>query len=334
MSSRGPTRRDLARGQQVGLGEIVELVECAPMGDGARRALDEHSELTGQIAALLPKVDGIARLLIDTFGSGGRAYAFGNGGSAADAQHFAGELVGRYVRERRPLAASALSVDPSVVTALANDYSFDEVFARQVRAHARPGDVVVGFTTSGRSANVVRGSPPRARSGRRPSSSRAARAGRRPSTQTTRSWFRPRRRRASRRCTCCSRISSSSRSTTGRHARERDRIHDRELRRARDRLGDARLERGRPRDERALPADRDVCGAARRAARDDPGARLRHRRRVGRAPEPGLGDGRARRDRARDARAARAFVSRRTQHGSARRTSSARARSRRHSAPT
>ena len=127
------------------------------MADGTRRALDEHSELTGQIAALLPQVDGIARLLIDTLGSGGRVYTFGNGGSAADAQHFAGELVGRYVRERRPLAASALSVDPSVVTAVANDYSFDEVFARQVRAHARPGDVVVGFTTSGRSANVVQG---------------------------------------------------------------------------------------------------------------------------------------------------------------------------------
>ena len=127
------------------------------MGDGARRALDEHSELTGQVAALLPKVDGIARLLIDTFGSGGRVYAFGNGGSAADAQHFAGELVGRYLRERRPLDASALSVDPSVVTCIGNDYSFDEVFARQVHAHAHPGDVVIGFTTSGRSANVVHG---------------------------------------------------------------------------------------------------------------------------------------------------------------------------------
>src|SRR6476646_801468 len=120
MSSRGPYRGRL--------GDTVEVVECAPMGECTRRALDEHSELTGQVAALLPKVDGIAQLLIDTLGSGGRVYTFGNGGSAADAQHFAGELVGRYRRERRPLAASAFSVDPSVVTAIANDYSFDEVF--------------------------------------------------------------------------------------------------------------------------------------------------------------------------------------------------------------
>jgi D-sedoheptulose 7-phosphate isomerase len=82
--------------------------------------------------------------------------ACGNGGSAADAQHLAGELVGRFKRERRPLAAVALSVDPSVVTCIANDYSFDDVFARQVEALARPGDVVVAYTTSGRSENVVR----------------------------------------------------------------------------------------------------------------------------------------------------------------------------------
>ena len=87
---------------------------------------------------------------------GGRVIAFGNGGSAADAQHLAGELVGRFKRERRPLPALALSVDPSVMTCIANDFSFDDVFVRQVEAHARAGDVAIGYTTSGRSENVVR----------------------------------------------------------------------------------------------------------------------------------------------------------------------------------
>ncbi|MFL6035916.1 MAG: SIS domain-containing protein [Gaiellaceae bacterium] len=127
------------------------------MADPARAALAEHRALTEGIEELLPRVDEIAQAVIATYDSGGRLFTFGNGGSAADAQHVAAELVGRYLRERRPLAATALSVDPSVVTCIANDYSFDAVFARQVRALARPGDLVVGFTTSGRSENVVRG---------------------------------------------------------------------------------------------------------------------------------------------------------------------------------
>jgi D-sedoheptulose 7-phosphate isomerase len=106
---------------------------------------------------LLPEVERVAARLIESFASGGRLYAFGNGGSAADAQHLAGELIGRYKRERRPLPAVALSTDPSVVSCIANDYAFDDVFARQVEALARQGDVVVGFTTSGRSPNVVAG---------------------------------------------------------------------------------------------------------------------------------------------------------------------------------
>jgi D-sedoheptulose 7-phosphate isomerase len=120
-------------------------------------ALAEHLALAARVEQLLPAVDEVARRVIECYGAGGRVYTFGNGGSAADAQHFAGELVGRYNRERRPLPATALSVDPSVVTCIANDYSFEDLFARQVRALARPGDVVIGFTTSGRSENVVRG---------------------------------------------------------------------------------------------------------------------------------------------------------------------------------
>jgi phosphoheptose isomerase len=85
----------------------------------------------------------------------GKLLAFGNGGSASDAQHLAGELVGRYLKERGGWPAIALSVDTSVLTAIANDYSYDRVFARQVEALGEPGDVAFGISTSGRSANVV-----------------------------------------------------------------------------------------------------------------------------------------------------------------------------------
>ena len=80
--------------------------------------------------------------------------AFGNGGSAGDAQHLAGELIGRFEAERRPLAAVALSPDSSVVTAIANDYGYEQVFARQLEALGRTGDVAIGISTSGRSKNV------------------------------------------------------------------------------------------------------------------------------------------------------------------------------------
>jgi D-sedoheptulose 7-phosphate isomerase len=86
---------------------------------------------------------------------GGRVLAFGNGGSAADAQHLAGELVGRFRRDRAALSAIALTTDSSVVTAIGNDMGYESVFRRQVEAHGRPGDVAVGITTSGRSPNVV-----------------------------------------------------------------------------------------------------------------------------------------------------------------------------------
>ena len=93
-----------------------------------------------------------ARLL-----AGGRLLAFGNGGSAADAQHFAAELVVRLTHERPALSAIALTTDPSIVTAAGNDLGFASVFRRQVEAHGRPGDVALGISTSGRSPNVVEG---------------------------------------------------------------------------------------------------------------------------------------------------------------------------------
>jgi D-sedoheptulose 7-phosphate isomerase len=103
-----------------------------------------------------------ARLLVEvgeriaeSLRSGGKVLTFGNGGSAADAQHFACELVGRFLRERRALAAMALSTDPSVMTAIGNDMGYEAVFRRQIEAHGKPGDVALGISTSGRSPNVV-----------------------------------------------------------------------------------------------------------------------------------------------------------------------------------
>ena len=120
-------------------------------------ALGEHLELVARVEVLLPQADELARRLIETYERGGRVYTFGNGGSSVDAQHFAEELVGRFQRERRPLAAQSLAADSAVLTCIANDYSFEEVFERQVHAFVRPQDMVIAFSTSGRSPNVVRG---------------------------------------------------------------------------------------------------------------------------------------------------------------------------------
>lgn len=127
------------------------------MNEDLRRELDEHRAVAAQMDALLPAIEKVADAMIDALSHTGRVIAFGNGGSAADAQHLVAELVGRARRERGPLPALALSADSSTITALGNDYGFADVFARQVSAHARAGDVVVGISTSGASENVVRG---------------------------------------------------------------------------------------------------------------------------------------------------------------------------------
>jgi len=105
-------------------------------------------EQTGRVLA-------VGRRIAARVRDGGRVLAFGNGGSAADAQHFAGELVVRFLRERPAFSALALTTDPSVLTATANDLGYEQVFARQVEAHGRAGDVAVALSTSGRSPNVV-----------------------------------------------------------------------------------------------------------------------------------------------------------------------------------
>ncbi len=104
-----------------------------------------------------PQVTAAAEMLAQVFKAGGRVMIFGNGGSAADAQHLVAEFVNRFQVERPPLAALALTTDTSILTAVANDYDFRQVFAKQVRALGRPGDLAWGISTSGNSPNVVAG---------------------------------------------------------------------------------------------------------------------------------------------------------------------------------
>ena len=98
----------------------------------------------------------MAERIVEALGNGGRLYIFGNGGSAADAQHLAGELVGRFMMERRALPCQAFTTDTSVLTAVANDYGYDDVFSRQVEAFVGEGDVCLAISTSGGSPNVNR----------------------------------------------------------------------------------------------------------------------------------------------------------------------------------
>ncbi|GAA0531018.1 phosphoheptose isomerase [Saccharopolyspora subtropica] len=116
----------------------------AELGAAARRT-----------SAAAPTIRTWARTLADVLESGGRLLTCGNGGSAAEAQHLSGELAGRFLRDRRPYAAIPLHADTSAFTAILNDYGEQEVFARGVRAHGRPGDVLIALSTSGRSHNVI-----------------------------------------------------------------------------------------------------------------------------------------------------------------------------------
>lgn len=125
------------------------------MSDWLENQLDAHIRTATEAAELLPAVRAVGDVLIDAFERGGTLYTLGNGGSAADAQHFTGEVIGHYRRDRRPLPAVTLTTDATVSTCIANDYAFEDIFSRQVRALARPGDVVAAFTTSGRSQNII-----------------------------------------------------------------------------------------------------------------------------------------------------------------------------------
>lgn len=116
--------------------------------------LNEHIAVMEMVHELAPHVDALGQQWLTCLQQGGKILLMGNGGSAADAQHIAAELVGRYLCERQGLAAIALTTDTSILTAVGNDYGYEAVFTRQIEALANPGDVVVGYSTSGTSRNV------------------------------------------------------------------------------------------------------------------------------------------------------------------------------------
>jgi D-sedoheptulose 7-phosphate isomerase len=119
-----------------------------------RRAIFDHIEAIRNLADQQHEIEAVAKAMVRSITAGGKIIWCGNGGSAADSQHLAAELVGRFRRERRGLASVALTTDTSVLTAIGNDYGYDEVFRRQVEALCTPKDVVVGISTSGNSRNV------------------------------------------------------------------------------------------------------------------------------------------------------------------------------------
>jgi len=128
------------------------------MIDSIRRSVAESLELKRTFfAANEERIAALARSVCAALEGGRKVLLFGNGGSAADAQHIAAELVGRFQRDRRPLAAIALTTDTSILTSLGNDYGYDQVFVRQIRALGCAGDVAIAISTSGNSPNVVLG---------------------------------------------------------------------------------------------------------------------------------------------------------------------------------
>jgi D-sedoheptulose 7-phosphate isomerase len=138
---------------------VAARLNTDPAIEWARQSVWQSLEVKQAIAGsepLLSQIVRVARAMADVLRSDGRVFFFGNGGSAADAQHLAAELVGRFALERRALPAMALSVNSSVVTAIGNDYGYEQVFSRQLEGLGRAGDMAIGITTSGNSANVVR----------------------------------------------------------------------------------------------------------------------------------------------------------------------------------
>lgn len=131
---------------------MSSATNAASVFDGA---IADHLDVVLRLAEKRKTLQAIAQAMSATLRLGGKILWCGNGGSAADAQHLAAELVGRFRRERRALASLALTTDSSILTAVANDYGYEEVFARQVEALGREGDLLVGISTSGDSRNVV-----------------------------------------------------------------------------------------------------------------------------------------------------------------------------------
>jgi D-sedoheptulose 7-phosphate isomerase len=126
------------------------------MEDKIRMLIIESRDVHEKINEAIPQMIEAVRIMVKCIETGGKIMFAGNGGSAADAQHLAAELVNRMRKERRPIAGLALTTDASVLTAIGNDYSFDQIFSKQVLALGRKGDILVGISTSGDSMNIVK----------------------------------------------------------------------------------------------------------------------------------------------------------------------------------
>jgi D-sedoheptulose 7-phosphate isomerase len=124
--------------------------------DKIKAIWDEHLEVAKTLPQLASAVSAAVDMIHSSLAAGGQLLVAGNGGSAADAQHIAAELTGRFLRERRPFRSIALHANISALTAIGNDYGFEQVFARELSAHARPGDVFLAISTSGNSGNILR----------------------------------------------------------------------------------------------------------------------------------------------------------------------------------
>ncbi len=118
--------------------------------------LEEHLKNTESIYKLIPKINNLTNIIISAFKKEKKLLICGNGGSAADAQHFASELIGRYEKERSSFPAIALTTDTSAITSISNDFGFDNVFSRQIEGLGKPGDVLIVISTSGNSKNLIR----------------------------------------------------------------------------------------------------------------------------------------------------------------------------------
>ena len=121
-----------------------------------KEKIAEHIDILQGLNSMQEKIDQVGHLMIDAVGNGHTVFICGNGGSAADAQHFAAEIVGRFKKERRAWPAMALTTDTSILTAVGNDYGFDEIFSRQLEGLGKPGDILLGISTSGNSPNVLK----------------------------------------------------------------------------------------------------------------------------------------------------------------------------------
>jgi len=132
------------------------VASSTEQADRIKKIWAEHLEIAKTLPLLADSVSSAVEMIYSSLAAGGQLLIAGNGGSAADAQHLAAELTGRFLQERQPFRALALHVNTSSLTAIGNDYGYEFVFARELSAHARPGDVFLAITTSGNSPNILR----------------------------------------------------------------------------------------------------------------------------------------------------------------------------------